>query len=87
MDFKEYRDNFYKELHDDALISGNSLKDQYLDNTISILEAFDEVSNAQRIYMDDTKCSRNRMVRVDGYSYSDADQTLILYINDFSDAE
>lgn len=80
MDYEEYRDSFVKEVEEDSQISGNSFEDQYLDNTIAVLESFDELANSQRIYMDDTKCTRNRLMRVDGYSYSDADQTMTLFV-------
>ena len=80
MNFDEYIETFSKEVEDDSQISGNSIQDQYLDNTVAILESFDELTNSQRIYMDDTKCSRNRLMRVDGFSYSDADQSMTLFV-------
>lgn len=86
MDYQEYKKEFLTELRNESAISGTDTEDEFISRTLDILTEFDEIEDPSRIGMGDKKGRGGRLMRVDAYSFDEADHSLILYISDFQDS-
>ena len=85
-DYDEYKKSFLKSLRDDASINGTDTEDEFVSHMLNLLDDLDELPSPQRIYCGETRCSKNRIMRIDGYCVDDADHSLTLFISDFEDS-
>lgn len=86
MDYQEYKKEFLTELRNESAISGTDTEDEFVSRALDILTEFDEIEDPYRIGMGDKKGRGGRLMRVDAYSFDEADHSLILYISDFQDS-
>ena len=86
MDYQEYKREFLEMLRNDSAISGTYTEDEFLDRTLEILSAFEEIEDPVRTGMGDKKGRGGRLMRVDGYCFDDTDHSLTLFISDFQDS-
>jgi len=85
MDYQEYKKEFLEELRNDSSINGTDTEDEFISRTMDILIDYNELDDPQRTNMGDKKGKQGRLMRVDGYSFDEADHSLILLISDFQD--
>lgn len=85
-EFQEYKKEFLQDLRDDAVISGTDTEDVFINHVLDMLIDYDDIQAPERVNCGDKPCSKNRKMRIDGYSIDDADHTLILFISDFEDS-
>lgn len=83
--YKEYKREFLENLRADSAVNGADTQDEFLSCTLGILEDYDEVHDAWKTGLGDKRCSGQRIMRVDAYSFDEADQSLDLFISDFQD--
>jgi len=86
MDYQEYKHDFLESLRNDSAISGAETEDEFLNRTLEILTAFDEIEDPVRIGMGDKPRKNKSLMRIDGYSFDEVDRSLILLISDFQDS-
>jgi hypothetical protein len=86
MDYQKYRNDFLIDLRNESAISGSDTADEFVGRALDILADFDEVEDPVRIGMGDKRGRGGRIMRVDGYSFDETDQSLILFISDFQDS-
>lgn len=86
MDYQEYKHDFLESLRNDSAISGADTEDEFLNKTLEILTAFNEIEDPVRIGMGDKPRKNKSLMRIDGYSFDEVDRSLILLISDFQDS-
>lgn len=86
MDYQDYKKEFLTELRNESAISGSDAEYEFVARTLDILAEFDEIEEPVRVGMGDKKGRSGRLMRVDGYSFDEADLSLILFISDFQDS-
>lgn len=84
-EYQEYKREFLDQLRADSAISGAETEDEFLNYTLDLLSAYDEIQDPQRFGFGDKRCSGQRVMRADGYSFDETDHSLILFISDFQD--
>lgn len=83
--YKEYKREFLENLRADSAVNGADTQDEFLSCTLGMLEDYDEVHDAWKTGLGDKRCSGQRIMRVDAYSFDETDQSLDLFISDFQD--
>ena len=83
--YKEYKREFLENLRADSAGDGADRQDELLSCTLGMLEDYDEVHDAWKTGLGDKRCSGQRIMRVDAYSFDETDQSLDLFISDFQD--
>ncbi len=86
MDYQEYKKDFLEMLRNDSAIGGTDTEDEFLDKTLELLSSFSEIEDPSRIGMGDKPGRSGRIMRADGYSFDETDNSLILFISDFQDS-
>lgn len=86
-EYQEYKKELLRTLRDNSAISGTDTEDEFVNHALDLLKEYDELQEPQRLNCGNKPGSRNRIMRIDGYSIDDADHSLILFISDFEDAE
>lgn len=86
MDYAEYRSDLLNNLRNDAQINGTDTEDEFIRHAFDVLSDFDEVSDPQLVNMWDKTVGGNRKIRLNGYAFDEADNSLILFISDFQDS-
>ena len=86
MDYSEYKHDFLELLRNDSAINGSDTEDEFIERTFNLLSDYDEVEDPVRVGMGDKRGKGGRIMRFDGYSFDEADRSLILFISDFQDS-
>ena len=86
MDYSEYKHDFLELLRNDSAINGFDTEDEFIERTFNLLSDYDEVEDPVRVGMGDKRGKGGRIMRFDGYSFDEADRSLILFISDFQDS-
>ena len=85
MSYSEYKSEFIAAIRNNATRSGTSVRSEFLDRTILDLIEFDNLDAPIRLDLLDTRCSKQRMMRVDAYAFDETEHSLVLLITDYSD--
>ncbi|MCQ2091161.1 MAG: AIPR family protein [Fibrobacter sp.] len=85
-DYQEYKREFLQTLRNDSAINGTDTEDEFINHVLDLLKDYDDLQSPERVNCGETRCSKNRVMRIDGYSIDDADHSLILFISDFEDS-
>ncbi|MCD8372940.1 MAG: AIPR family protein [Clostridia bacterium] len=83
--YQKYKRDFLDELRADSAINGSDTEDEFLSRTLGMLEDYDEIQDSQKLGVGDKRCSGQRIMRVDGYSFDETDHSIDLFISDFQD--
>jgi hypothetical protein len=84
--YQEYKKEFLDGLRADSAINGSDTQDEFLTCTLGLLEDYDEIQDSQKLGFGDKRCSGQRLMRIDGYSFDETDHSLELFIGDFQDS-
>lgn len=84
--YQDYKKEFLDTLRTDSAVNGSDTQDEFLSCTLGMLEDYDEIQNSQKLGFGDKRCSGQRIMRIDGYSFDETDHSLELFISDFQDA-
>jgi hypothetical protein len=84
MNLDEFRKNFIDNIRIDSEINGDTPSNVFLNEMIERLEGIGVLFNST-VYPFSKNGSRGKLMRIDGYSFDEADKSLILFINDFID--
>jgi hypothetical protein len=87
MDYIEYKRDFLETVRNDADILGTDVSDEYLQKSLGILRDFEEIEEPIILKLGEKRCSGQRIMRIDGYSFDETDHSLLLIINDFQDID
>lgn len=87
MNYNDYKKEFLNSIQNDAKILGSEVAAEFMIRTLEILEVFNEIVDPIVVSLNDKKCSAQRLMRIDGYSFDETDHSLILLINDFQNSE
>lgn len=82
MELNEFREEFLAQTHESAITFGNTDEDQFVADTLDLLEKNDEVLTPIQ-YSCDMRGSQNRNIGFDAYAYSEADSSIVLIISDY----
>ena len=82
MEINEFREEFLAQTHESAITFGNTDEDQFVADTLDLLEKNEEVLTPIQ-YSCDMRGSQNRNIGFDAYAYSEADSSIVLIISDF----
>lgn len=82
MELNEFREEFLAQTHESAITFGNTDEDQFVSDSLDLLEKNEEVLTPIQ-YSCDMKGSQNRNIGFDAYAYSEADSSIVLIISDF----
>ena len=82
MELNEFREEFLAQTHESAITFGNTDEDQFVADTLDLLEKNEEVLTPIQ-YSCDMKGSQNRNIGFDAYAYSEADSSIVLIKSDF----
>lgn len=85
-DYQEYKKEFLQSLRNESSINGTNTEDEFINRILDLLRDFDDLQEPQRVNCGDKRCSKNRVMRIDGYSIDETDRSLILFISDFEDS-
>lgn len=87
MSYLEYKSDFIAAIRDNATRSGTSVQSEFLDRTMLELIEFDNLDAPIRLDLSDTRCSKQRMMRIDAYAFDATEHSLVLFITDYSDED
>lgn len=82
MELNEFREEFLAQTHESAITFGNTDEDQFVSDTLDLLEKNEEVLTPIQ-YSCDMRGSQNRNIGFDAYAYSEADSSIVLIISDY----
>ena len=82
MELNEFREEFLAQTHESAITFGNTDEDQFVSDSLDLLEKNEEVLTPIQ-YSCDMRGSQNRNIGFDAYAYSEADSSIVLIISDF----
>ena len=82
MELNEFRKEFLAQTHESAITFGNTDEDQFVSDTLDLLEKNEEVLTPIQ-YSCDMRGSQNRNIGFDAYAYSEADSSIVLIISDY----
>lgn len=81
MEIEEYRDNLFEQIKLDTAVNGTSDKEEFINYLSTILYEAEEIDD-EIIYLPfEGTGRRNKKIQIDGYSYSELDEYLTLYIS------
>ncbi|MGN0813067.1 MAG: AIPR family protein [Candidatus Coproplasma sp.] len=83
--YQEYKKEFLDMLRTDSAVNGSDTQDEFLSCALGLLEDYDEIQDSQKLGFGDKRCSGQRIMRIDGYSFDETDHSLELFISDFQD--
>lgn len=87
MDYKEYRNYLRKIVIEDAKSNDESDKNAFVSYTLSTLFEYEEIPEPMYLFLDNTKVSGQRVVRIDSLAFDETDHSLILFIGDYDNLE
>ena len=87
MDYKEYRDYLREIVTDDAKANDESDKNAFVSYALSTLFEYEEIPEPMYLFLENTKASGQRIIRIDGMSFDETDHSLILFIGDYDNLE
>lgn len=85
MDFQDYVKETLDTWRVDAKINATDTEDEFLTQSLELMESVNEFEDPI-IYYFGKVGRRNRQMQIDGYSFDEADRSLILFISDFEDS-
>jgi len=87
MGYQEYKKEFLDSIREDATILGSDIANEFIIRALSILKDFGEMDDPSILELGEKRCSGQRIMRIDGYSFDETDHSLILFISDFQDSD
>lgn len=87
MDYKEYKDHLREIVEEDAKANDESNKNAFVGYVLSTLFEYEEIPEPMYLFLDNTKVSGQRVIRIDGMSFDETDHSLILFIGDYDNLE
>lgn len=87
MDYKEYKDHLREIVEEDAKANDESNKNAFVSYVLSTLFEYEEIPEPMYLFLDNTKVSGQRVIRIDGMSFDETDHSLILFIGDYDNLE
>lgn len=85
-DFQEYKREFLDSLRADSAINETDTSDEFLSHVLGMLADYDEIQDPLKLGIGDKRCTGQRVMRADAYSFDETDHSLCLYISDFQDS-
>lgn len=82
MSLQDFRTEFLEDIRNEASRLGTDAEDVFIQKTFEIIEQAGDASNPKEHYFF-KNFANNRAIQINGYSYDEADKTLILIISDF----
>lgn len=82
MELNEFREEFLAQTHESAITFGNTDEDQFVSDSLDLLEKNEEVLTPIQ-YSCDMRGSQKRNIGFDAYAYSEADSSIVLIIKDY----
>lgn len=82
MDYAKGYKDYIEEIRNDAAISGTDANYEFVRRTFSLLEEFNELQDPKQFFFGKPG-KRGRIMQIDGYTFDEADNSLILLISDF----
>ncbi len=83
MSYTEFKAEFIAAISENATRSGTSVQSEFLDRTLLELIEFDNLDAPIRLDLQDTRCSKQRVMRVDAYAFDETEHSLVLFITDY----
>ena len=87
MNYKEYKDYLREIVSEDAIINNEPDKNAFTSYALNTLFEYEEIPEPMYIFLENTKASGQRIIRIDGVSFDETDHSLILYIGDYDNFE
>ena len=84
MKFEEFKKDFIDEIRNDSQIEQDTPSNIFLSKMVQRLEEISVLFNTT-IYPFLKPGQRGKIMRIDGYSFDDAEKSIILFINDYVD--
>lgn len=82
MDYAKGYKDYIEEIRNDAAISGTDANYEFVRRTFSLLEELNELQDTQQFFFGKPG-KRGRIMQIDGYTFDEAENSLILLISDF----
>ena len=87
MDYQEYKNHLRMLVAEDAKANNESDKNAFVSYVLSTLFEYEEIPEPMYLFLENTKVSGQRVVRIDGMSFDETDHSLILFIGDYDNLE
>lgn len=87
MDYKEYRDYLRETISEDAKANDESDNNAFVSYALSTLFEYEEIPEPMFLFLDNTKATGQRIIRIDGMAFDETDHSLIMFIGDYDNLE
>jgi hypothetical protein len=87
MSYQDFRAEFVASISNNAAFSGTTIHSEFLDHTLQELVEFDNLDAPIRLDLSDTRCSKQRLMRIDAYAFDETEHSLVLLISDYCDED
>jgi hypothetical protein len=86
MNLEEFTLNFIEDIRNESQIQSDTPSNVFLNKMVEKLEEIAVLFNSN-IYPFSRPGQKNKIMRIDGFSFDDADKSLIIFLNDYLDSD